>query len=117
MGEHFSMRFQNRKAKPQKFTGARKNIRQELNPAGIHGNQLVNAFVRMLSGRFDKIIKDASHLHRDGEFTVDRPRVEVIEEAGTEIFQGEGRCPVCEAFDTRNQTGTVTEGSGEYSPE
>ena len=44
------------------------------------------------------------------EFTVDRPRVEVI--VADEILQGKGKAAVlCEGFDTRNQTGTVTEGA------
>ena len=64
------------------------------------------------SKTYDKIIKDACICTEtgEGEFTVDRLRVEVI--VADEILQGKGKAAVlCEGFDTRNQTGTVTEGA------
>ena len=98
----------------RKFTGeARKNIRQELNPApGIHGNQLAERLCQNAFGRLGKIVADACICTEtgEGELAVDRTRVEVI--VVDEILQGRGKAAVlCEGFDTRNQTGTVAEGA------
>ena len=98
----------------RKFTGeARKNIRQELNPApGIHGNQLAERLCQNAFGRLGKIVADACICAEtgEGELAVDRTRVEVI--VADEILQGKGKAAVlCESFDTRNQTGTVAEGA------
>ena len=100
----------------RKFTGeARKNIRQELNPApGIHGNQLAERLCQNAFGRLGKIVADACICAEtgEGELTVDRTRVEVI--VADEIPQGKGKAAVlCEGFDTRNQTGTVAEGAAD----
>lgn len=112
--EHLKHTFFKIGKRSRKFTGeARKNIHQERNPApGIHSNQLAERLCQNAFGRLGKIIKDACICTETGEreFTVDRPRVEVI--VADEILQGKGKIAVlCEGFDTRNQTGSVAEGA------